>query len=456
MIYDAETGSGRVVLGGDVMLGRRLSTYGESDYMALVELFRNADASFVNLEATVRHRHQGTPTLQPATYMTTPPALLDDLKWFGVDIVSVGNNHVFDFGETGVAATLEHLESADIPYAGAGLNLTLARKPAYFDSPKGRVGLVATTGFFLPWSRAGEARPDVPGRPGLNVLRSETAHVVTREQLNVLDRIAADLGFKKENARDRKHLFSEKDAPAELVDEVRFLGQRFVAGEAPTITTKASAEDVEDNLRWIREARRQCDWLIVSVHSHSFAHSSNVSAQRRSDLSDPADYIVEFSRLAVEAGADIVAGHGSHTPLGLEIYKGKPIFYSLGNMVFHNDTVDALPAESIERFELPHDATAADFQDLRTANDTKGHPGDRAFWENVVAECVLEKGRVQRIVFHPIDLGYGRPRAQRGRPVLARGEVADRIVDRVIRLSQPFGTAIRKVGETAVWELTFP
>lgn len=451
MIYAAEEGNAKIMLGGDWMLGRGLSNFSEPDYLRLVELFRAADASFINLESTVRHTSEGTPTLQPATYMTTPPALLDDVKWFGVDIVSIGNNHVFDFGESGVAATVAHLQDADIPHTGAGINLTMARKPAYFDSAKGRVGVIAVTGFFLPWARAGEARPDSPGRPGLNVLRSNTTYQITPEQLRVLDQMAADLGFKKENARDRKHLFSDKDAPPETADQVMFLNQKFVAGDRPHISTTADANDVRDNLRWISEARRSCDYLIVSVHSHAFAFAS-AGVEKRSELSDPADYIVEFSRAAIEAGADIVAGHGSHTPLGLEIHQDKPIFYGLGNMVFHNDTVDALPAESIERFGLPVDATAADFQDERTAKDTKGHPGDPIFWENIVAECVFEKGKPAQIVFHPIDLGHGRPRSQRGRPVMATGEVADRILDRVIRLSSALGTNLRKANGTAVYD----
>lgn len=450
-IYDAETKRTSIMLGGDVMLGRGLSTYGEPDYLALVDLFRKADTSFVNLEATVRHRAEGTPTIQPATYMTTAPALLDDLKWFGVDIVSVGNNHVFDFGETGVEATVRHLQSANIPHTGAGVNMTMARKPAYFDSPRGRVGLVAATSFFLPWSRAGELRGDVPGRPGLNTLRYDTTYYVTAEQLRILDGIAADLGFKQENARDRKHLFSDKDAPASTAEEVQFLGNRFKSADRAHIRTKADKTDLDDNLRWIREARRQCDWLIVSAHSHSFAFSS-ATASRRSDLTDPADHIIEFSRAAVDAGADIVAGHGSHTPLGMEIYSGKPIFYGLGNMVFHNDTIDALPAESIERFGLPHDATSADFQDERTAKDTKGHPADPTYWENVVAKCDFQDGGIGRVTFYPIDLGHGRSRAQRGRPVLARGEVAERAIERTIRLSNALGTSIRREGETAVYE----
>ncbi|HWP57013.1 MAG TPA: hypothetical protein VNL14_03880 [Candidatus Acidoferrales bacterium] len=51
---------------------------------------------------------------------------------------------------------------------------------------------------------------------------------------------------------------------------------------------------------------------------------------------------------------------------------------------------------------------------------------------------------------YPIDLGHGRPRAQRGRPVLADAAVAEKILDRLQRLSRRYGTAIEKEGTIGV------
>ena len=73
-------------------------------------------------------------------------------------------------------------------------------------------------------------------------------------------------------------------------------------------------------------------------------------AQRNSDLAEPADFVVEFARAAIDAGADVVAGHGSHTPLAIELYRDRPIFYGLGNLVFHNETRRSVPVGGIRTF----------------------------------------------------------------------------------------------------------
>src|SRR5262249_54097071 len=47
------------------------------------------------------------------------------------------------------------------------------------------------------------------------------------------------------------------------------------------------------------------------------------------------DYMVEIAHAAIDAGADIVIGHGPHYSLPVEVYRGKPIFYGLGSFSFH-------------------------------------------------------------------------------------------------------------------------
>src|SRR5205823_9964998 len=98
---------------------------------------------------------------------------------------------------------------------------------------------------------------------------------------------------------------------------------------------------------------------------------------------------------------------------------------------FQNETVQRFPAGAYERFDLPSDATPADFLDARTGGGTKGHVAQPAYWENIVATCQYRDGKLAQIRIHPIDLGFGRPRGQRGRPVLEQGEMAARIIARV-------------------------
>ncbi len=85
MLYQSESGDLTLTLGGDTMLTRRLSVYDEPRFTKLAKLFRDADVGFVKLEGSARHWDEGVPGITRGTYMTTPPELLDDLRWFGVN-----------------------------------------------------------------------------------------------------------------------------------------------------------------------------------------------------------------------------------------------------------------------------------------------------------------------------------------------------------------------------------
>ena len=453
MIYESETGDFTIALAGDTMLTRKLSLFKEQRFLALREILRGADAAFANLEGTVHTWDEGTPGITQGTFMTTEPNLLEDLKWLGINLVCCANNHAFDYGEGGVLSNIKHLEDAKVAHAGTGKNLAEARSPGYLDTPKGRVALIATTATFRPWNQAGEQRPDLRGRPGINPLGFQTTYHIDGVAFEQLKRISRELGFEKSYERARKHFYSDKEIPDANSAELSLLGNRYLCAEGFSIATQANERDLRDNLRWIREARRQADWVVVSLHCHEFGGASLLTAGTRAELEEPADFIIAFAHRAIDAGADIVVGHGPHFPLGIEIYKERPIFYSVGNLVFQNETVGFFPADAYERFDLDLKATPSDFLDARTNGGKKGHPSEPAYWENMFAVCEFSGGKLKQIRIHPIDQGFGRPRPQRGRPILADGEVADRVIERVTRLSQRYGTKISRRGDMGVIEL---
>jgi poly-gamma-glutamate synthesis protein (capsule biosynthesis protein) len=442
MIYAAEIGNFTIALAGDTMLTRKLMPFNEERFLALREILRGADAAFANLEGTVHTWDEGTPGITQGTFMTTDPKLLEDLKWFGINMVSCANNHAFDYGEGGVLANIKHLDEAGLVHAGTGKNLAEARAPGYLDTPNGRVALIATTATFRQWNQAGEQRPDLRGRPGINPLGFQTTYSVDAAAFAQLQRINHGLGFEKSNERARKHFYSDKEIPDAKSADLSLLGNRYVPGEGFSIATEVNERDLQDNLRWIREARRQADWVVVSVHCHEFGGASLLTASSRADLEETAEFVTRFAHQAVDEGADVFVGHGSHFPMGVEIYQGKPIFYSVGNFVFQNETVGFFPADAYERFDLDLKATPSDFLDARTNGGKKGHPSDPAYWENMFAVCQFSKTKLTEIRIYPIDQGFGRPRPQRGRPMLAEGEVADRVIERVTRLSQRYGTKV--------------
>jgi poly-gamma-glutamate capsule biosynthesis protein CapA/YwtB (metallophosphatase superfamily) len=451
MLYDAESGDLDIALSGDLMLTRRISAAREPRFLALRELLSKADASFANLEGSVRNWDEGAPGITIGTYMTTPPELLDEIKWLGIKLVSCANNHAYDYGEAGLLATIRHLDAAGIPHSGSGRNLAEARAPVYLDTPRGRLALISITATYRPWNRASAQRPDMAGRPGINPFGHTTSYTVDRAAMGELRRIAQSLGFEKAMARDRRHFYSDRDLGAtDAAEEIALFGHRFVAGDSFAVNAIPNTDDWNGNLQWIRDARRQADWVMVSFHSHEFGGRSVLSAETRADLEEPAEFTRKFARAAIDAGADMFVGHGSHTLLGIELYKERPIFYSLGNLVFMNETVPFLPQEAYERFGLGLEATPADFNDVRTDNDKKGHPASPKYWQGAVALCQFKNRKLTEVRLHPVDLGHGRARAQRGRPVLASGDISKQIFDRLQRLSSAYGTTIVPDGETAI------
>ncbi len=447
MIYKSEQGRARFLLAGDAMLSRRLSPFTEPQYLDLLHLIRGADAAFANLETTVRERNEGHPNFTQGTPMSTHPLLVQQLADIGFSLFSSANNHAADYGVSGMIATIRHLRRLGLAFSGIGMNLSEACAPAYLDTEAGRIALISATSFFQNGEQASEQRPDCIGRPGINPLRFSTTYHVDAESFAMLKKVNEKLGFQQEQVRRRAQFFSPHEAPENGPDQLNFQGTRILKGEDFHFSTSYNKDDAAANLRWIREARRQADWVIFSLHNHEFGAADRLTAASRTDLPDPAKFFVDFAHEAIDAGADIVAGHGPHVALGVEIYKGRPILCSLGNFILQNDSVEIIPSESYSRFGLEHDATPADFFDARSGNRTRSFSAFPEYWQSYVATCEFAGHDLKAVNLHPIDLGFGLSRAQQGRPVLASGEVAKRILSRAKSLSLRNGTTIEIDGE---------
>lgn len=137
MLYEAEQGKVSLALCGDIMPSRRLAVFRESEFLALREILRGADAYFANLESVVVRYGEGSPAIRTGTHMVTEPELLEDLKWFGFNMLSCANSHSLNFGEAGLLLQNHYLDAAGITHAGTGENLRQASRPAYLDTPTG-------------------------------------------------------------------------------------------------------------------------------------------------------------------------------------------------------------------------------------------------------------------------------------------------------------------------------
>ncbi len=109
----------------------------------LLERMRSADVFMLNNEFPFSTR--GTPTEGKTFTFRANPANIDMYELLGVDIVSLANNHAYDYGEDALLDTFTTLENAGIPYVGAGRNIEEARKPVYFIANGMKIAVVSAT-----------------------------------------------------------------------------------------------------------------------------------------------------------------------------------------------------------------------------------------------------------------------------------------------------------------------
>jgi poly-gamma-glutamate synthesis protein (capsule biosynthesis protein) len=131
---------------------------------------------------------------------------------------------------------------------------------------------------------------------------------------------------------------------------------------------------------------------------------------------------------------------------GVEIFQNRPIFYSLGNFIFQNETVENLPADFYEKYELGLTENVADALDKRSATNTKGFAVNPWAWKSVVARFAMEGDALTQLEFFPVDLGFGQSRPRRGFPALSDDAG---ILRHLAELSARYGTRIsseRNVG----------
>ncbi|MBI1874869.1 MAG: CapA family protein [Acidobacteria bacterium] len=409
-----------MALTGDSIITRKVSVYKEPEFLKLIEIIRGADASFTNLEMLF-HDYEGYAMNESGgTYMRAEPKLVNELVWAGFDMVSRANNHTGDFGVIGMRKTTEYVEKAGLVQAGVGESLTEAREARFLETPKARVALISLASTFTAHSRAGQTRGDMPARPGLNPLRFTTTNVITKDQMERLRALAKEIGL---GAGGRG---------GQSGDTFSLMGTRFVVGDKPDLRTEPLKEDLDGIASVVRNASRLADYTIVTIHCHESDRDRTV----------PPMFLVTFARAMMDAGADLFVGHGPHVLRGIEIYKGKPILYSIGDFIFQNETLLRLPSENYAPYDLGPDAHVADFNDRRSNFGKSSFPADREIWESVVAVPTWRGRQLVDLALHPISLGFSRPVTVRGRPMLADRELGKKILDDVIQRSQRFGTKI--------------
>jgi poly-gamma-glutamate synthesis protein (capsule biosynthesis protein) len=412
-----------LALTGDSIITMKLSIHTEPPFVKMIDLIRSADAAFTNLEMLF-HDYEPYPSTQSGgTYLRADPVLVKELVWAGFDMVARANNHANDYGVEGARLTTKYVAEAGLVQAGVGDSLREAREARFLDTSKGRAALISTASTFPDPSRAGVSWGDTKARPGLNPLRFRTTMVLTRQQFEALRSALTAAG--QLGGRGGR-------GAGEAATEMTVFDRRFVVGDVPGLRSEPLKEDVDGMAAVVRNASKQADYVIVSSHTH----------EGGADRFTPPEFFVTFAHAMVDAGADVIAVSGPHVLRGIELYKGKPIFYSLANFIFENETLLRQPPENYEPLGMAEGSGVADFNDRRSNNDTIGFPADPFIWESVIAMPRFTGRQLTELKLYPITLGFKKPRTHRGWPTLAGPESGRKIIADVTRLSAPFGTKV--------------
>jgi poly-gamma-glutamate synthesis protein (capsule biosynthesis protein) len=239
------------------------------------ETLQRADLVYANLEGTLVASKGPDIDIPDKKGWTHPgPAAPAVLAASNIHVVGYANNVVY--GRQNILASLRALDEHGIAHVGAGRNLEDAHAPAMVERKGVRFGFLQYT---ARWYRA-EHQLATQTEPGM-------ARILSR------DGVTIDPG------------------------------------------------DLERLRQDIRRLRPQVDIVVVSHHNRDGGTPTQFgrAAPRpatvpRPDRTRAEEYQKQFAHAAIDAGADFVFGHGTHTVQGVEIYQGKPIFYAIGHFAF--------------------------------------------------------------------------------------------------------------------------
>jgi poly-gamma-glutamate synthesis protein (capsule biosynthesis protein) len=420
---------------GDAMVTHRIRRNPDPSFAALAQMLRDASVSLTNLEMVFPGLTRYPSTTMHGTPMAADQALIGELEWLGIDLYSLGNNHATDYGIEGLQDTLAEMDRRGLVYAGAGRTLRQALEPKYIDVPGGRVALVAAGSSNARLALAADPGIGDAGRPGIAPIRVYKTHFVAEESFgalrDIISQTGVDVAARSTTAPGIHFPYPDKgiyDPPP--VGGFAVEAVHFAPSDRPRVQTDALEVDILALERSVHEAARQADLVLVALHCHE-------GADGRWNIEAPAEFLRPLAHRLIDAGAHALLGHGPHMLRGMEMYRGRPICYSLGNFVFNLEATASFPIEVYTQQGMPADSTVADLYDRVT-----GYADEPRFWESVVPRLTFNNGVLESAELHPITLGGGLPRGQRGCPVLASAHDGERILERVARLSEPFDTAV--------------
>lgn len=306
----------KLILTGDVNLMNVIDP--ATPFARVAEEFRAADMVFCNLECCL-YTPPAAQSFHNEGFFADPAVASAALKGAAIGAVGIANN--VNYGEAAILSSLAHLDAAGIPHTGAGANADAAKAPVVVERAGIRFGFLQRSSVYWPTNH--EAGPH---DPGIAVIRGNTAYQVpmhkTRPEIPPMNR----------------------------------------PGIPPIIVTWAEPDHLQAFRENIVELRAKADIVVASCHWGLGK--------------DVLQYMRDIAHAAIDAGADIVVGHGPHYALAVEVYRGKPIFYGLGSFSFHTghggrahgNWIGMMPRVALERDGIK--SVAFQFVRRNAANET--------------------------------------------------------------------------------------
>jgi len=361
----------------------------------LRDVLRNADTTLGNFEGGAR---------------VQPRDSAKDLQALGFDFLAPG--------EGSQAHAL--MDEFGIKMGGSGPNLTMARRPVLQELPQGRVAfLAACPGTNLCGDRA------TANEAGVNPLGLTVWNTVTAEQFNQLKAILDSVIARR---TEPDVLVPSDLPPPQPPGHLLLWGQKYMIAAKPgELHYELDPADEQAQILAVRNAKEIADFVAFHMHSHL----NRYSFQKYSHDNYPADFMRPFIHKLIDNGLDMYFGSGNHSMQGIEIYKGRPIFYNQGNM----------GVDLVRRPDSPPNGgnmTGTEGREL-TAAETQDEPTSVAY----MANTTYKGGRLVEIRIYPVDVGVGkRPWSRENIPETPSPELARSILERIQKYSEPFGTKI--------------
>ncbi len=394
------------------------------EFSPIKNVLEKADIRLFNLENVLSDRPIYASSYCGGTWLLAKENTLDDTLKFGFNGCSFANNHTMDFSYDGMFDTLNAAKNRNLPICGAGKDLSEASDYAVIDSENGKCALISICATFNDAARAGNPSDYLPGRPGLNPLRFSTEYHITSGHMKALKEISA--GTHIDGRRNRSRMGGYTPMPPEGC--FGFGEYNFKVSETEGKFSKVNANDMERTENTIKKALRECENVIVNIHSHEIKHDTD---------DEPDDFLIEFCRKCIDAGASAVIGTGTHQLKAIEIYKEKPIFYSLGNFIFQSDMVFCMPDDFREKYKMPLGLTAREQIAERAKLGNGGLHNDVNNFRSLMPLITFEGGKLTQLHLYPLRLDM-----HTGLPALADENETKIIYDYLCDRNIQFGTKI--------------